>query len=119
MTRSPRPFKAEAMVSDPSTESSALLLVDGDPRLEAVRRDPATLIVEQLAGQLAELRSIRGHDPDLEEEEPYWAYFPWRRALVSLLGPRGFRALRLDRNRNKILGKSSSVSSVRRLASSV
>lgn len=31
-----------------------------------------------------------------------WAYYPWRRAVVAVLGPRGFRAVRLDRNRNNI-----------------
>src|SRR5664279_6516932 len=35
--------------------------------------------------------------------EPFrWAYYPWRRTLVSVLGPKAFRRLRLDRNRNKI-----------------
>jgi molybdopterin/thiamine biosynthesis adenylyltransferase len=31
-----------------------------------------------------------------------WAYYPWRRAAVGVLGPLGFRTLRLDRNRNLI-----------------
>ena len=31
-----------------------------------------------------------------------WAYYPWRRTVVAVLGPRGFRAVRLDRNRNMI-----------------
>ena len=31
-----------------------------------------------------------------------WAYYPWRRAVVGVLGPRGFRTVRLDRNRNLI-----------------
>src|SRR6516164_5968682 len=30
------------------------------------------------------------------------AYYPWRRAVVAVLGPRAFRAVRLDRNRNMI-----------------
>ncbi|MFF0816114.1 Rv1355c family protein [Rhodococcus sp. NPDC003318] len=36
------------------------------------------------------------------EEAPMWAYYPWRRTLVHVLGPNSFRRLRLDRNRNKI-----------------
>ena len=31
-----------------------------------------------------------------------WAYYPWRRTVASVLGPRGFRAVRLNRNRNLI-----------------
>jgi molybdopterin/thiamine biosynthesis adenylyltransferase len=31
-----------------------------------------------------------------------WAYYPWRRTVVGVLGPLGFRTLRLDRNRNLI-----------------
>ena len=31
-----------------------------------------------------------------------WAYYPWRRTVVAVLGPQGFRAVRLDRNRNMI-----------------
>jgi molybdopterin/thiamine biosynthesis adenylyltransferase len=31
-----------------------------------------------------------------------WVYYPWRRTVVSVLGPRAFRLLRLDRNRNLI-----------------
>jgi len=35
-------------------------------------------------------------------ELPRWVFYPWRRTLVSVLGPTSFRRLRLDRNRNKI-----------------
>jgi len=82
--------------------SSALLLAEGARELEALRRDPAVRVLDELAGQRAELKRVRGHDPALEEEPLRWAYYPWRRTLISLLGPRGFRAVRLDRNRNKI-----------------
>ena len=51
---------------------------------------------EQLSGILpAPVRS-------LEEEAQRWIYYPWRRAVVRLLGPRAFGTLRLDRNRNKL-----------------
>lgn len=39
---------------------------------------------------------------DVLDEALRWVHFPWRHALVRVLGPRGFRLLRLDRNRNKI-----------------
>ena len=31
-----------------------------------------------------------------------WAYYPWRKAVISIVGPRAFRAARLDRNRHLI-----------------
>ncbi|MGW0157910.1 Rv1355c family protein [Mycobacterium sp. NPDC003323] len=35
--------------------------------------------------------------------EPFrWVYYPWRRCVVAMLGPRAYRRLRLDRNRNLI-----------------
>lgn len=40
--------------------------------------------------------------PVLADEAPSWAYYPWRRSLVHVLGPMSFRRLRLDRNRNKV-----------------
>ncbi|WP_238421478.1 Rv1355c family protein [Gordonia sp. 'Campus'] len=41
-------------------------------------------------------------DPALHAEEPRFAHFPWRNALVKIPGPRAFRRLRLDRNRHKL-----------------
>ena len=50
----------------------------------------------------AELLRVQRLDPGLGEEPTRWVYYPWRRTLTSVLGPKGFRTLRLDRNRNKI-----------------
>lgn len=47
----------------------------------------------ELLGQVAD---------DLIDESLRWIYYPWRHGLVRVLGPRGFQALRTDRNRNKI-----------------
>ena len=53
--------------------------------------------------QLEELRRLRPPpDPELVAEPCRWAYYPWRRTVVAVLGPRAFRAVRLDRNRNMI-----------------
>jgi molybdopterin/thiamine biosynthesis adenylyltransferase/nitroreductase len=41
-------------------------------------------------------------DRALFEEGQRWVYYPWRRAVVRLLGPRAFSTLRLDRNHNKV-----------------
>ncbi|MCV7377850.1 hypothetical protein BST11_19710 [Mycobacterium alsense] len=71
--------------------------------LERLRADPRVQFLDQRDAQLSGLRGLRPPPgPDLLEERPKWAYYPWRRAVVGVLGPRGFRALRLDRNRNNI-----------------
>ena len=49
--------------------------------------------------QLAQLYPIEDAPPAVSGT---WAYFPWRRTLVGILGPASFRRLRLDRNRQKI-----------------
>ena len=71
--------------------------------LERLRADPAIEFIDNRAAQLTELRELLPPpDPDLVEEHCRWAYFPWRRAVVAVLGPRGFKAVRLDRNRNVV-----------------
>jgi molybdopterin/thiamine biosynthesis adenylyltransferase len=74
-----------------------------DAMLQRLRADPVTEFVDQHDEQLEELRNLRPPpDPELLAEPCRWAYFPWRRTVASVLGPRGFRAVRLDRNRNLI-----------------
>lgn len=70
--------------------------------LDTLRADPCVEVHDPLEGLQAELRAIRGVDPEALDEAPVWVYYPWRRSLVHLLGPVGFRTVRLDRNRNKI-----------------
>lgn len=71
--------------------------------LEQLRADPKVQFLDHREDQLAGLRSLRpAPDPELLAEPGLWAYYPWRRTVVAVLGPRGFRALRLDRNRNNI-----------------
>jgi molybdopterin/thiamine biosynthesis adenylyltransferase len=71
--------------------------------LEQLRADPAIEFIDQREAQLAELRGLLP-PPGAEvlDERCRWAYYPWRRAIVAVLGPRGFRAVRLDRNRNVV-----------------
>jgi hypothetical protein len=72
-------------------------------RLLRLQADPDVEVVDRLAEQVAGLAKVRGRDPvDLEQDQPNWAYYPWRRTLVHVLGPSSFARLRLDRNRNKI-----------------
>jgi len=71
--------------------------------LEQLRADPAIEFIDHRQEQLEELRRLRPPpDPELIGEPCRWAYYPWRRAVVAVLGPRAFRAVRLDRNRNMI-----------------
>ncbi|MBJ7289153.1 MAG: Rv1355c family protein [Williamsia sp.] len=72
-------------------------------RLATIRADPAVALLDTLGDQrtsLAEL--IPSPEGDLLTESSRWVYYPWRASLVRVLGPRGFRRLRLDRNQNKI-----------------
>ena len=71
--------------------------------LDQLRADPVIEFVDHRATQIAELRGLLPPPgPELADEPGRWAYYPWRRAVVAVLGPRGFRAVRLDRNRNVI-----------------
>jgi molybdopterin/thiamine biosynthesis adenylyltransferase len=86
---------------------TALVLDAEDPAdkavLDRLRADPVIEFIDQCDNQRDELRSLLPlPDPELVAEPCRWAYYPWRRTVVALLGPRGFRAVRLDRNRNVI-----------------
>ncbi|MGA8331613.1 MAG: Rv1355c family protein, partial [Mycobacterium sp.] len=86
-------------------ECAALILDAGDPAdktlLDQLRADPLVEFVDSSKIQLAELRGLLPPPAaELVEEPPRWAYYPWRRSVVAVLGPRAFRAVRLDRNRN-------------------
>lgn len=71
--------------------------------LRTLRHDPAVRTVDRLADQRRELSELLPPvDADLIAEPERFVYFPWRRTLVRMLGPRAYRRLRLDRNRNKI-----------------
>ncbi|AOW94280.1 hypothetical protein BFN03_01920 [Rhodococcus sp. WMMA185] len=71
--------------------------------LDSLRRDPEVTFVDKLDEQRVALRSLLPTpDSDVLDEAPVWAYYPWRKTAVRLLGPNSFRLLRLDRNRNKI-----------------
>jgi nitroreductase len=78
---------------------------DADERrvLDELRADPTIEFLDHREGLLDGLRQLRPSPlPEVLAEQARWAYFPWRRTVVGVLGPRGYRALRLDRNRNLI-----------------
>lgn len=82
------------------TAYSAQILDPTNPgdnaRLDELRADPDIDFLDDHEAQLESLRTLRPAPADeLLREERRWAYYPWRRAVVAVLGPRGFQALRL------------------------
>jgi len=82
-----------------------LILDAGDPAdrrvLDRLRADPVVEFIDSSKNQLAELRGLLpAPAAGLVDEPRRWAYYSWRRTVVAVLGPRAFRAVRLDRNRN-------------------
>lgn len=95
--------------ADPgSTTSSRALVLDARRRdqrevLQVLRQDHALQVHDRYDEQRAQLEAVVPRPSQgLLDEGQRWAYLPWRRSLVRLLAPRGFSALRLDRNRNKL-----------------
>ena len=71
--------------------------------MERLRADPVIEFIDHRDEQREELRRLLPPpDPELIAEPFLWAYYPWRRSVVAVLGPRAFRAVRLDRNQNLI-----------------
>ncbi len=88
-------------------EFAAFILDTASPAdeltLAQLRADPLIEFIDESDNQLAELRGLLPPPAAELVDEPFrWAYYPWRRTVVAVLGPRGFRALRLDRNRNVV-----------------
>ncbi len=86
---------------------TATVLREADPHdkrlLSELRADAGLQFIDRWHEQNAELHTLRPAPPAEARDEPrHWAYYPWRRTVTSLLGPRGFRAVRLNRNRNLI-----------------
>ncbi len=71
--------------------------------LQELRADPRIEFIDNVHQQQAGLHRLRPDpQPEVAAEPIRWVYYPWRRTVVSVLGPRAFRLLRLDRNRNLI-----------------
>lgn len=86
---------------------NAIILSDADAGhaelLWQLRARPDIEFIDNLAGQRTALGKVTpAAAEDILAESPQWIYFPWRRSVLAVLGPRGFRRLRLDRNRNLI-----------------
>ena len=71
--------------------------------LAELRADARIEFIDTAAEQRTGLQRLRpSPPPDVTAEPVRWVYYPWRRTVVSVLGPAAFRLLRLDRNRNLI-----------------
>ena len=71
--------------------------------LNQLRADPVIDFIDHREAQLTELRELLPPPgAELLDEPCRWAYYPWRRTVVAVLGPQGFRTVRLDRNRNVV-----------------
>jgi molybdopterin/thiamine biosynthesis adenylyltransferase/nitroreductase len=71
--------------------------------LQELRDDPMVDVMDRADHMASTLERLRPPvAPDLLAESRRWAYFPWRRTLVSILGPRAYARARLDRNRHLI-----------------
>ncbi len=85
------------MAERSATAFAAQILDPGDSGDQAVldrlRDDPGVQFLDRRAEQLASLRALRpAPDQRVLAEPGRWAYYPWRRTVVAVLGPRGFRA---------------------------
>lgn len=89
-----QPHRAELLRDDDERDRARLLELRSDPALDILDHAPA---------MLAELDRLAISPSRIESAEPVrWAHYPWRRQLVSVIGPALFRRVRLDRNRYKI-----------------
>lgn len=89
--------------TDGAEPFSAIVLDTDDPLLQELRADPRVEFIDRAGVQRGALKDLRPPvGADVTDEPIRWAYYPWRATVVSVLGPRGFRRLRLDRNRNLV-----------------
>lgn len=87
--------------------SSALVLredrEDDRARLAELSAHSDVVVLDHSAHFHDELATLTPPlSPQALAEPRRWAWYPWRRTLVSIPGPAAFHRLRLDRNRNKI-----------------
>ena len=87
-------YSARILLGDISRDIATLDQLRSDASIEFIDR------TTEFTSDLQALLPAPG--PDLLGEPTRWAYYPWRRTVVAVPGPKSFRRLRLDRNRNMI-----------------
>ncbi|WP_028463286.1 Rv1355c family protein [Nocardia sp. 348MFTsu5.1] len=76
---------------------------EGHSRLENLRATPGIDFLDAVDHQLSAVGElIPPLGQEIVDEPARWIYYPWRKKAIRLLGPVGYRRLRLDRNRNKL-----------------
>jgi hypothetical protein len=71
--------------------------------LARLRAEPNVVTIDRTDTIRRELTALRpAPNKEMLREPRQWAWYPWRRTLISVPGPLCYRRLRLDRNRNKI-----------------
>lgn len=93
--------------SDEVEAFRAVLLCPGNNEdnavLDQLRNDRRVDFLDSRHDQLRSLRELHPTpDAALLDEPTQWAYYPWRRSVVGVLGPRGYRAVRIAGYRNMI-----------------
>ncbi len=79
------------------------IFIDDEFTLDQLRRDPRITVIDECHEQRSALRTlVPAVGQEVHDEPTRWAYYPWRRSLVHILGPAAFNRLRLDRNRNLV-----------------
>ncbi len=74
--------------------------------LRTLREEESLQVLDRYDEQHTQLGSLIDVAPgEIANDGQRWVYYPWRRAVVRVLGPRSFEVLRLNRNRNKITKK--------------
>lgn len=105
MTARRRRLRRAAATSDAAYRA---VVLDASVRADAaelrrLRRRADVAVVDNGVALRTQLADVRPAVGEATLAAPaLWAWFPWRRTLVSVLPAVSFRQLRLDRNRNKI-----------------
>lgn len=111
LSRGPRVAAGALEADAPQYHAWKPLVLDVTTRaprevLRVLREDSSLQILDRFEEQRLQLHALVDLTPaDLVGDGQRWVYYPWRRAVVRLLGPRSFESLRLNRNRNKLTKK--------------
>lgn len=71
--------------------------------LNTLREDSSIEFIDHKESMLIEHGELLGRsDVPTAEERGVWVFYPWRRAVLGILGAGAFAEVRFDRNRNKI-----------------
>lgn len=84
-----------------------LILDEGNPfhsqALESLLLDDQYTQHKTYKSMQAELNELLPDVSDeLKAETKRWVVYPWKKSVIEILGPKSFKKLRTDRNRNKI-----------------